>query len=313
MIVIKNRFILPALLLAAILLSGCLSQDGPAPADASGSLSSNDSAAFALANASSDASGKIRVAATIAPLGEFVRAVGGDKVTVTVIVPPAAEPHTFEPTPTQMADLTQADLFVKNGAGLEYWLDRLLQVNEGAIVVDCSQGIELVNESEEEIDPHIWLSLRNAAVQVGNICTGLCQVDPQNREFYINNRNAYLQKLSDLDGQLNRTFAGFQGRIFIVHHPAWTYFAADYNLTQVALMEEEKDPGPRHLVQVISLARQNNITALFVEPQFNPRSAEVIAREMNASIVTVDPLAEDYLENMRYASRQIALSMNGLP
>jgi len=277
-----------ALLLAAILLSGCISQNG---------------------QDSGSASGKIKVAATIAPLGEFVKAVGGDRVTVTVIVPPAAEPHTFEPTPSQMVELAGADLFVKNGAGLEFWLDRILQANAGAAVVDTSQGIALLNESQGEIDPHIWLSLRNAAVQVKDICSGLSRIDPQNKEFYIKNRDDYLQRLADLDSQLNSTFAGKKSRIFIVHHPAWTYFASDYNLTQVALMQEEKEPGPRYLAEVISLARQNNITTIFVEPQFNPKSAEVIAREMNASVVTLDPLAANYLESMERAGQQIAMSM----
>jgi len=277
-----------ALLLAAILLSGCISQNG---------------------QDSGSASGKIKVAATIAPLGEFVKAVGGERVTVTVIVPPAAEPHTFEPTPSQMVELAEADLFVKNGAGLEFWLDRILQANAGAAVVDTSQGIALLNESQGEIDPHIWLSLRNAAVQVKDICSGLSRIDPQNKEFYIKNRDDYLQRLADLDSQLNSTFAGKKSRIFIVHHPAWTYFASDYNLTQVALMQEEKEPGPRYLAEVISLARQNNITTIFVEPQFNPKSAEVIAREMNASVVTLDPLAANYLESMERAGQQIAMSM----
>jgi len=288
MISVIRKFILPALLLAAILLSGCISQNG---------------------QDSGSASGKIKVAATIAPLGEFVKAVGGDRVTVTVIVPPAAEPHTFEPTPSQMVELAGADLFVKNGAGLEFWLDRILQANAGAAVVDTSQGIALLNESEGEIDPHIWLSLRNAAVQVKDICSGLSRIDPQNKEFYIKNRDDYLQRLADLDSQLNSTFAGKKSRIFIVHHPAWTYFASDYNLTQVALMQEEKEPGPRYLAEVISLARQNNITTIFVEPQFNPKSAEVIAREMNASVVTLDPLAANYLESMERAGQQIAMSM----
>ena len=177
------------------------------------------------------------------------------------------------------------------------------------VVVDSSQGVALLQESEDEIDPHIWISLRNAAVQVNNICSGLIEVDSQNKDFYIKNRDAYLEKLKALDEELNRTFAGKKNKIFIVHHPAWTYFARDYDLSQVPLMENEKEPGPKYLGEVIDLARKNNITTIFVEPEYNPKSAEVIAREMNASIVTLDPLAENYLENMRYAGREIAKSL----
>ena len=106
------------------------------------------------------------MATTIAPLGDFVKAVGGEKVEVTVVVPPGAEPHTFEPTPSLMMDVAKADLYVMNGAGLEFWMDKLLEANKRMVVVDSSQGIALLQESEGEIDPHIWLSLRNAAVQV---------------------------------------------------------------------------------------------------------------------------------------------------
>lgn len=281
-----------AFLLAVAALSGCISQDKP-------------SSASSLGNASA----RINVAATVAPLGEFVKAVGGERVEVTVLVPPGAEPHTFEPKPSQMLDIARADLYVMNGAGLEFWMDKLLQANKGMIVVDSSQGVALLQEGEGEIDPHIWLSLRNAALQVDSICRSLIEVDSQNRDYYIKNRDDYLEKLEALDNELNRTFAANKNRIFIVHHPAWTYFAQDYNLSQVPLMENEKEPGPKYLGGVIDLAQQNNITTIFVEPQFNPKSAEVIAREMNAGIVIIDPLAGNYLENMRNASRKIAHSM----
>jgi zinc transport system substrate-binding protein len=290
-----NRFYIFAMLLAATVLSGCLSQDEPSPGALSGNVSGN-------------ASGPIRVATTIAPLGDFVRAVGGDKVAVTVVVPPGAEPHTFEPTPSLMVDLARADLYVMNGAGLEFWMDRLLQANKRMVVVDSSQGAALLQESKGAIDPHIWLSPRNAAVQVNNICSGLINVDPQNEDYYTKNRDEYLGELKALDGELNKTFAGKRGMIFIVQHPAWSYFARDYDLRQVSLMQGEKEPGPRYLGEVIELARKNNITTIFVEPQFNPKSAEVIGREMDARIAALDDLAGDYLENMRYASREIAQS-----
>ncbi len=292
MIGYTNMIKIFAFLLAATILSGCVSHD------------ESSSAA-----PSSNASSRIMVAATIAPLGEFVRAVGGEKVEVTVVVPPGAEPHTFEPTPSLMMNVAKADLYVMNGAGLEFWMDKLLQANKRMAVVDSSQGVALLQESEGEIDQHIWLSLQNAALQVSNICSGLIALDPANKDYYVKNKDDYLQKLQSLDEVLNLTFAGKKGRIFIVHHPAWTYFARDYNLSQVPLMENEKEPGPKYLGEVIKLARKNNISTIFVEPQFNPKSAEVIAREMNAGIVALDPLARNYLENMRNASMKIAQSL----
>lgn len=252
---------------------------------------------------------QIKVVTTVAPLEEFIKSVGGDKIEVSVMVPPGAEPHTFEPNPSQMRQVAEADLYVQNGAGLEFWMDRILQVNEEMTIVDSSKGIDFVQESPEEIDPHIWISLRNAAMQVKNICDGLIEVDPANKEYYLENRDSYLQSLGSLDAEFNNTFGSKEKRIFIVHHPAWTYFARDYGLEQVPLMENEKEPGPKYLSEVIDLAKKNNITTIFVEPEFNPKSAEVIAREMDAGIVYLDPLAGNYLENMRYAGEKIAESL----
>ncbi|MDD1726850.1 MAG: zinc ABC transporter substrate-binding protein [Methanothrix sp.] len=287
------------LMLIYILLSaalcGCISSD-----EHNAALSQNDSAS------SSD---RIRVAATIAPLADLVRAVGGDRVDVTVVVPPGAEPHTFEPTPSLMVKLSQADLYVMNGAGLEFWMDKLLETNRDLEMLDSSSGIELLQGEGEESDPHIWLSLRNAARQVKNICSGLSDLDPDHREYYAQNRDDYLRRLMELDEEFNRSFAINKSRIFVVDHPSWSYFARDYGLEQIPLMVEEKEPGPRYLSQVIDLARQSNISTIFVEPQFNPKAAEVIAREMSARVIRLDPLASNYLENMRYAGREIANSM----
>jgi zinc transport system substrate-binding protein len=279
-----DKIVILVFLLIAPLLCGCVSQNEPP-------------------------TGKINVATTIAPLSDFVIAVGGDRVDVTVLVPAGAEPHTYEPTPSQMKDVAKANLYVMNGGGLEFWMDKVLQVNKDMLIVDSSRGVKLVNESGGETDPHIWISLRNAAIQVNNICSGLIQVDPKNGEYYRKNRDDYLQKLKALDGEFNQTFAAKSGRIFIVYHPAWTYFARDYNLDQVPILENEKEPGPKYLGSIIDLARRNNITVIFVEPQYNPKSAEVIAQEIKAKVVALDPLGQNYLENMRYAGQEIAKSL----
>ncbi len=279
-----NKIVILVLLLIAPLLCGCISQNEPP-------------------------TGKINVATTIAPLGDFITAVGGDKVDVTVLVPAGAEPHTYEPTPSQMKDVAKADLYIMNGGGLEFWMDKVLQVNKKMLIVDSSRGVKLVNESGGETDPHIWISLRNAAIQVNNICSGLIQVDPANEKYYRTNRDDYLQKLKALDGEFNQTFAAKKGRIFIAYHPAWTYFARDYNLDQVPILENEKEPGPKYLGSIIDLARRNNITVVFVEPQYNPKSAEVIAQEIKAKVVALDPLGQNYLENMQYSGQEIAKSL----
>jgi len=259
---------------------------------------------------------KIGVVTTILPLGEFIEAVGGDKVAVTIMVPPGSEPHTYEPLPSHMKQVAQAQIYVENGAGLESWMDKIIGSNKRMLLVDSSKGVNLINggagssEGSQGVDPHIWLSARNAQVQIRNICQSLIQVDPSNQYYYIKNRDAYLQKLKALDSDLNKTFSKHTGnRKFVVLHPAWAYFARDYGLEEVAINLEEKEPGPRYLSEVIETSRKNNITTIFVEPQFSPKMADVISQEIGGKVVSLDPLVENYLENMRLIGQKIADSL----
>lgn len=166
-------------------------------------------------------------------------------------------------------------------------MDQLLEANGDLRIVDSSFGIELLQEDGKETNPHIWLSLRNAAIQVENICSGLSDLDPDSMDYYIQNRDDYLKKLHALDEQFNRS--NVSTPVFIVHHPAWSYFARDYSLEQIPLLEEEKEPGPGYLSQVIDLARERISPQSSSEPQFNPKAAEVIAREMSARLISLDP------------------------
>lgn len=305
-----KNFSLFFILLAAAILSGCISDD-EAPVD---KIPVNEAEVDTHTRngsliASQNDSDPVSVATTIAPLAGLISAVGGDRVEIAVMIPPGAEPHTYEPTPSQMMEVANADVYIMNGAGLEFWMEKVLDVNEKMLIVDSSQGVKLLSEEGEIADPHIWMSIENAAIQVENIGNGLIQADPANENYYIRNKDNFLEELKALDRELNQSFAAKENKTFIVYHPAWSYFARDYGLVQVPIMEEEKEPGPQHLAGLIDLARKDNITTIFVDPQFNPKSAEVIAREMNATIVVLDPLAEDYLQNMRHTGEEISKSL----
>jgi zinc transport system substrate-binding protein len=303
----KWAFVL-ALSISICLLCGCISTDGPARPD----------------------SEKVNLVATTVPLGHFSEMVGRDRVLVTVQVPPGTSPHTFEPSPSQLMEVEDADLYVKNGAGLEIWMERIIGANKEMLVVDSSSGIDLMETTDSDdhgrashsegrevhqniltADPHIWLSPKNAMIIVGNICDGLIEVDPENAEFYGNNGDDYLRRLKELDRDLNSTFADTDRKEFIVLHPSWGYFARDYGLVQVAILESEKEPGPRYLAEIVEVAREKNISTIFVDPNFNPKSAEIIAAEIGGVVVPLDPLAEDYIENMRNVGQKIAASLEG--
>ena len=266
--------------------------------------------ALSACQPAADAAGKIGVVVTLLPQAEFVESVGGDKVEITVMVPPGASPHTYEPTPSQMTALARAKIYAKVGSGVEFelvWMGRLLEVNQAMLVVDCAKGVELqeaVDEHEhheqehEGLDPHIWMSPLNAVTMVSNICDGLVQVDPANRAYYQENRDAYIHELEQLDRDIREGLSGMTSRAFMVCHPAFGYFARDYDLAMIAIEEEGKEPTPSGLARLIEQAKEHEIEVIFTSPQFNPESAQVIAQEIGGRVVLVDPLARDYIASL---------------
>jgi zinc transport system substrate-binding protein len=252
-----------------------------------------------------DTGGKIGVMVTVLPQVEFVSAVGGDRVDVKAMVPPGANPHTYEVTPAQMAKLSTAKMYFKVGSPIEFeltWLDKLIAQNPAMAVVDCNKGIELMQSQDPDepgIDPHTWTSPQNVKIMVNNICEGLSRLDPEDKNFYEGNRDTYLQKLDALDADIRSALAGTVNRYFIVYHPAWGYFARDYGLKQLGIEREGKEPQAAYMARLIKEARDNNIKVIFVSPQFDTRSAEAIAREIDGRVVSIDPEGRDYLDNMR--------------
>jgi zinc transport system substrate-binding protein len=180
------------------------------------------------------------------------------------------------------------------------------------LVVDSSKGITLINSTDEDepgMDPHIWTSVRNAEIMVTNIYQGLIQIDPANTTIYENNTNQYLQKLHALDENITKTLSGKIHRTFMDYHPAWGYFAKDYGLEQLSIEQYGKEPTPQQLQRLIDEARAQNISVIFVSPQFNVRSAATLANEIHGRVIAIDPLAENYLENMQEVANTFAEAM----
>ncbi|RXE55977.1 zinc ABC transporter substrate-binding protein [Methanoculleus taiwanensis] len=239
----------------------------------------------------------ITVAVTIPPQAEFVERVGGDRVRVVVMVPPGASPHTYEPTPGDLTAVSRAAMYAKVGSGIEFeraWMDKITGLNPAMLVVDCSKGVDLI-----EADPHIWTSPRNAGIMVEEIYAGLAAVDPEHQEYYRQNADAYLQELESLDRDIRQAVEESGTQKIMVYHPAWTYFAEEYGLTQVPIEEEGKEPSPQTLSRLIEEAKAEHITVIFAEPEFSTRSAEVIAAEVDGRVVLVSPLARNYTANMQ--------------
>lgn len=251
-------------------------------------------------------SGKNIIITSIIPLAEFTSKVGEDHTVVSAMVSSGANPHTYEPTPSQLEKLSRAKMYIAVGSGIEFelvWLDKIMEMNKDMVLVDCSRGIELLE------DPHIWLSPGNAKIMARNIYEVLVKIDPENEDDYNNNLISFEEELDKLDNEIREIFSSKESKKIIVLHPAWSYFASDYGLEQIAIGIEGKEPTPGNMEELINEAVRSDIKVIFASPEFNTKSAEVIALELGGKVVLVSPLAENYLTNLQNIARAFEESM----
>jgi zinc transport system substrate-binding protein len=274
---------------------------------------------------------------SILPQKFFVQQISKDFVNVAVMVQPGASPATYEPKPSQMAELAASSLYFSIGVPFENpWLDRIAGVNPKMKIIRTEKGINRLtmvehhHEGEEQhddqqanqhtagepgdnhegihengLDPHIWLSPPLVKKQAETIAAALAGEYPEQTAFFQQNLATFLAEIDRLNGELHRTLAEKKGMKFMVFHPSWGYFAKEYGLEQIAIEIEGKDPKPAQLRELIEHARENAVTVVFAQPQFSTKSAKLIAREIDGEVIFIDPLAEDWLNNMK----QVAASL----
>ncbi len=259
---------------------------------------------------------ELQVVASIAPLADFARQVGGDLVQVELMIPPGASPHTYQFQPDQMKALSNAAVLVLNGIGLEYWADKAIDAaaNPRLVTVRTADGIPVLDAGDKDHpggNPHVWLDPILAVKQVEAIRDAFMQADPANSKQYRANASRWIAQLRALDAEIRRSVASFRQKRFIAFHPAWVYFARRYGLVQAAVIEDfpGKEPPPSRIRQIAETARRLRSKAIFAEPQFSPRAAQVIAEETGAKVIMLDPLGRPpdcgYLKTMRANLRQM--------
>lgn len=234
--------------------------------------------------------GKIHVTASLYPLYEFAKQVGGDKVEVTNVTPAGAEPHDYEPSPRVIADISQSDVFIYNGGTLEPWADKVL-ADYRHTVVKGSDGITLTNNTDGK-DPHYWLDPMLASQTVDAIRDGLVKADPANKAYYEQKAAAYTLQLQQLHAQLREGLASCDSRTVVTSHQAFSYFAARYNLTitPIAGLSPDTEPSAAKLAEVAKLVRDQHISYIFFESLVSPRLAATIAQETGAKTAMLDPI-----------------------
>ncbi len=248
------------------------------------------------------------IAVTIVPEQTFVEAVCGDLAEVIVMVPPGYSPENYEPTPEIIEKFSKAAYYFSIGVPTE---KANILPNAGDVrVVSLHDEVASVYphrtfESGER-DPHIWLSPKRVKVMIEIIANRMSEIDEVNKDTYSKNAEEYIRKLDELDQQISSSLEGVQSKKFIAYHPAFGYIADDYGLKMYALEEEGKEATAQHLQEMIDLAKEENIKAIFYQEEIDNRQSEAFAEEIGGKTIQLAPLAADYIGNLKKMADMIA-------
>jgi len=258
----------------------------------------------------------IPIFVSIAPQKYFVERIGGKEVEVDVMVKPGESPATFNPNPKKMSRLANAKLYFSIGVPFErIWISRIKAIQPDLKIIPLNKNIPTHVElepssknshSHEDGDPHIWTSPMHAKKMVGDIETTLSNEKPERADFFKKNKIAFSQELDKLDQEIRDILAKGNNRSFLVFHPAWSYFADAYGLKQISIEHQGKEPGPRALQEIITKGKKLKIKVIFVQKQFGLSIAKKVAKMIGATVQVMDPLAENYIENMRQTAQAIS-------
>lgn len=269
----------------------------------------------------------INTVVSILPEHTFVKAIGGDKVNVSLMVQPGNSPHTYEPKPSQMIDIAKADLYFAIDVEFEHvWLPKFQSLNPKMQVIDLTKNVakmqmqdkhecEADNEHHSEHekhkhegeDPHIWTAPSNVKIIAENIYNALKKIDPENADYYKRNLHIFLASIDETDSQIIDILSSLEdGQKFMVFHPSWGYFAKAYTLEQIAVEVEGKEPKPKELIHLLTEAKEEKVKAIFTQPEFSDTVAKIIAKELQIPVVKVSPLAANWSENLIKIAKAIA-------
>jgi zinc/manganese transport system substrate-binding protein len=252
---------------------------------------------------------ELQIVTTFLPITQFTKAVAGDRAQVNQLLPTNVGPHDYQAKPEDVQKLVRADLLIENGLEIEEFLDDLIKnaSNSKLKTIDSSKGIKTLTAREEhheegkkhgeeesehgEFDPHIWLDPKRVIQQVENIRDGLIAADPEGKEVYTANAEAYIAKLKQLDREVTEKLKPFTNKAFVTYHDFASYFAESYNLKAEFLVGiPEENPSPEDVKRVINAAQKSALKTLLTEPQAvgNPFSA--LAKDLSIKISNFDPL-----------------------
>lgn len=260
------------------------------------------------------------ISVSIPPQAHFLAQIAGDSISINTLIPQGSDPHTFEFKPSTLSKLQKSDLYLTIGLEFEeIWLPKLKDNLSKTQILSITNGIAYLESTEhhhhdhhdhdahkEERDPHIWLSPKNAKILASNIASILITHYPQNKAFYEKNLKIFLEKITALDAQITQILSPLKTRDFIVYHPSWAYFAKDYNLTQIPIEIEGKEPKARELKKLITTAKEHHIKVIFAQSGFSKTTASQIAKACGAQTFLTDPLAYEWEEELLKITNELS-------
>jgi zinc transport system substrate-binding protein len=247
------------------------------------------------------------ITVSISPFKFFVEAIGGSDFKVNVMVPSGADPHIYEPAPGQVAALSRSVAYISNGhLGFEItWLDRFYEANKKMKKLSLGKSIDLIESTEhdddghsEGADPHFWIAPRSAKIVAASVKELLCELKPERKSFYEQNFSSLSDTIDYYDKLATTLFSDCRGKSFMIYHPALGYLARDYNLNQISVETEGKEPNPSSMRDFIDKAGDENIRLIFIQKGFDTKNAGAIASEIGAELREIDPLDENWPQSV---------------
>ncbi|MDR2968784.1 MAG: zinc ABC transporter substrate-binding protein [Tannerellaceae bacterium] len=251
------------------------------------------------------------ISVTIEPQRYFAEKIGGDYFKINTVVPAGQSPETYDPAPQQMESIGKSLAYFQVGAiGFELtWIENIKKNNPGVAFFDLSEGMHLIEETghhHHAHDPHIWSSIHGAKVIVKNMLDAFIALDEEHADHYRRNCEELMKEIDRTEEEILQLLKPVLSRAFIIYHPALTYFAEEYNLQQLSIETDGKEPTPAQLKELVDMARRHNAQVIFVQMEFDRKNAELIARETGCRLVTINPLAYDWSREMIHIAKALA-------
>ena len=249
------------------------------------------------------------ICVSIPPQAYLVKRIAGEDTPVTIMIPPGSAPPTYSPTGSQIRNLHDCKLYIKNGHPAFHFeikhINPFLENHPEIYTVNMADSIDVTPG-----DAHIWLSPRIMRISAGRIYKKLILLYPEQQDIYSKRYEELIRDIDALDSELKTVFASHQNAEFLTLHPSWGYFSNDYGIKQISIRHENKAPSARRLAELIEHARENNIKIIFVQKEFSSEQLNILSREIGAEIVALDPLNESWLENLRQTGKTFLETFN---